>query len=129
MSRWTDADVAAALARMQGTCRVPRPLTAAPALRESTFQDHLRTLATRLGYLYYHTRNSKGSDIGWLDTVIAHPDGGALHVIELKVGDNQPSPAQRRWIEALQKVTHVDARVCWPGDWPAIVELLTRRTA
>lgn len=96
---------------------------------EGTLQTRLRAVATGAGYLYYHTYSSKRSDPGWPDTAICHPDGGPLFLWELKRQDvsAQPSSFQRRWLEALSKVTHVHASLYRPSDWETILTHLSRR--
>jgi hypothetical protein len=104
------------------------PLTLSPEAPEGTFQNHLYSLARDLGYLYYHPHNSRQSTPGWPDTAIVHPEGSALFLWELKSEDGEPSPAQRRWLEALRKATTIHSGTYWPRDWHTMQELLVRRT-
>ena len=94
---------------------------------EGVLQGRIRELALETGHLFYHTYSSKRSDPGWVDTAICHPDGGPLFLWELKSMHGEVSPAQRRWLEALQRVTRVEARMVTPADWPWCVRALTRR--
>ena len=95
---------------------------------EGVLQGRIRELALETGHLFYHTYSSKRSDPGWVDIAICHPDRpGPLFLWELKSRNGEMSPAQRRWLDALNKVTRVEAACYRPADWPLIVESLTRR--
>lgn len=105
----------------------PRPtLTLPVGVSEATMQDKLRGGARGLGYLYYHTHMSKRSDPGWPDTAIVRPDGGALYLWEVKRADGEVSTAQQRWLDALTRVTHVEAGVYYPADWSMMRDVLAR---
>jgi hypothetical protein len=108
---------------LQGALVQPLP-SAAP---EKDLQSEVQTLCTHLGYLHYHTLKSKGSTAGFPDSLIVRPEGGTLWALELKRTGQHPSPAQRRWLEALAQVTRVHAATYSPAEWPRIVELLTRQ--
>ena len=132
---YTEEDLAAILAKpfyrnhpaiaavLQGSPVLGRPLAAAAP--EGKLQARLRQLALDTGHLYYHTHNSKRSDPGWPDAAILHREGGILYAWELKDATGTVTPAQRTWLEALGKVTRVDARVVRPGDWPLLLSVLT----
>lgn len=130
--RWTEAD-AIAHAQRHGLALDPaltvRPPVSAmdPLSPEGVLEARLRTFALQAGYLYYHTHNSKRSDPGYPDCALVHPDGGALYLWELKSAEGQVSPAQRRWLDALARVTHVESGVYRPADWGTLQGLLTRR--
>lgn len=88
-----------------------------PAIEtEGQLESKLRLYAKGLGKLYYHTFNSKRSDPGYPDCSILDPQGGTLWVVELKSEDGVVSPAQRRWLEALSKVTRVETGVYKPSN-------------
>ena len=42
---------------------------------------------------------------------------------ELKVGKNQPTPEQRRWLDAMRAVG-IEVRLWRPEDWPEIEKTL-----
>jgi hypothetical protein len=94
---------------------------------EKSLQEEVRLLCHHLGYLYYHTLKSKGSTAGLPDCLIVPPGSTTLYAWELKRTGAQPSPAQRRWLEALAQVRSVHTGTFVPADWPQIVELLTRK--
>jgi hypothetical protein len=100
------------------------PLSVDPASTEAAFQARLQQFAKAAGYLYYHTYSAKKSDPGWVDTALVHPQGNTLFLMELKSRDGEVGPAQRRWLEALARVTRIDTGVYRPADWPRMVEKL-----
>ena len=92
---------------------------------EAAFTRMVIELAHLYGWLAYHPlplRTAKGwatgtqGDPGFPDVVLARR--GVVLLVELKVGKNTPTPAQRRWIEAS------GARVWYPRDWDEIEEAL-----
>jgi hypothetical protein len=93
-------------------------------LRESEerFLQAIRELAHALRWATYHTRNSRRSDQGWPDLVMARPP--RLVVAELKVGKRRPTDAQQAWLDALAGCPPVEAFVWYPKDWDEIVEVL-----
>jgi len=95
---------------------------------EAALETTLRTYLASAGYLAYHTHNSKRSAPGFPDWAVIHPDGGPLFLWELKSQSQsaQPSPAQRRWLEALSKATTVETGLYRPSDWPRMQRLLER---
>lgn len=123
---WTLAQYNAYLAGAQSQPQTPRfiPLDAEAA--EDALEERIRQLCAVTGHLYYHTRKSKGSTPGWPDDAIVHPTGGALYLWENKRTGETPSPAQRRWLDALRRVTHVEVATMYPADWGRITTLLTR---
>jgi hypothetical protein len=103
----------------------------APGLRtsEKEFQQMIVDLATYLGYLHYHTHDSRRSVPGFPDLVLIRPvreDRSArLLISELKVGKNTPTPAQRLWLSAFA-ACGIETYVWYPRDWDEIVEVLKR---
>src|SRR5215475_1080786 len=100
-----------ALAARAGLLLPQAPGATAPTEgSEASLETTLRTYLSHTGYLAYHTHNSKRSAPGFPDWAIIHPDGGPLFLWELKSQSQgaQPSPAQRRWLEALAKATTVE---------------------
>jgi hypothetical protein len=103
-----------------------RPL--APEAPEADLQGRIHQLCTHLGLLYYHAVKSRLSTPGLPDCLIVHPDGGPLYAWELKRTGAQPSPAQRRWLDALARATRIETGRYAPADWPHLQAVLTRRT-
>ena len=74
------------------------------------------------GCLVYHTRDSRGSDEGFPDLVIAREDLGVLYR-ETKTLTGRLTKAQRRWIETLT-AAGADAAVWTPSSWPEIEDTI-----
>ena len=106
----------------------PRRVTLPPEATEEQLRAKLKDYAHPRGWLHYHTRKSQGSSPGFPDDCLVHPSGGALILVELKTDDqsSQPSAFQRRWLDALAKVTHLETGVYRPQDWPRLERLLQR---
>lgn len=109
------------LARANGQRTTVLPATAP----EKDLQEQVRQLCKQWDILYHHTWKSQHSTPGFPDCAIVH--GEALYLWELKREGKEPSPAQRRWLEAFAKVTRVESGTYWPKDWPHLVALLTRK--
>lgn len=84
----------------------------AESMSEKQFQDHVVALASRLGWLIYHTYSSKRSEPGFPDLVMVR---GTCMFRELKAANGVVSKHQRVWLQAL-KVAGVDADVWRPVD-------------
>lgn len=92
---------------------------------ESSFQARVRRAAIDLGYAFYHTHDSRGSDPDFPDCVIVRP--GRCFVWELKVNRNKPTQGQLNWISLLNTVTGIQAAVYYPKDWESMLEQLARK--
>jgi hypothetical protein len=77
-----------------------RDLTARQ-MTERALQDAVVELASRLGWLTYHTHDSRRSQPGFPDLVLVHEPWRRLLVVELKREKGRLSPAQRVWLDAL----------------------------
>jgi hypothetical protein len=103
----------------------------APSLHisEKEFQQMIIEVATYLGYLHYHTHDSRRSVSGFPDLVLIRPArenlSARLLVVELKVGKNTPTTAQRLWLGAFA-ACGIETHVWYPRDWDEIVEVLKR---
>ncbi len=96
---------------------------------EGLLLERLRRLCVEhLGLLFYHPFLSKRSTPGWPDVAIVHPDGGPLYLWELKSASGTITPAQRRWLDALERVTRVETGVYRPQDWARMQHLLVERS-
>jgi hypothetical protein len=112
--------------------RMPQAAPRDPDEPEGVLMERLRTLAVEdLGYLYWHQYSAKRSTPGMVDSIMVRPadllrpgEASTLYLVELKTATGIVSPAQRRWLEAFQRVTHVNAQVCRPQDYPALATLL-----
>lgn len=103
----------------------------APSLRisEKEFQQMIVDLAAYLGYMHYHTHDSRRSVSGFPDLVLiraAREDRSArLLVVELKVGENTPTAAQHLWLAAFGGCG-IETYVWYPRDWDELVAILKR---
>lgn len=81
---------------------------------EKQFQDHVMLVARRLGWLIYHTHDSRRSVPGFPDLVLVHPRHGVLFR-ELKTKKGRVSPDQKDWIAQLTAAGS-DADIWRPAD-------------
>ena len=102
---------------------VPSELPA--GITEKAFMSEVTRLAQMLGWLCYHTLNSRGSASGFPDLVMVREK--KVLAVELKVGTNKPTKDQWRWLKELDRAT-VEADVWRPENWPAVQKLLGRAT-
>ncbi|MHA7145460.1 VRR-NUC domain-containing protein [Arthrobacter sp. TmT3-37] len=83
---------------------------------ETQFQNKITQLAKELGWLVYHTNDSRRSDPGWPDLVLAHPIRHRLIIWELKSKTGRATPAQFAWITAL-RTAGINVGIKRPEDW------------
>jgi len=84
-------------------------------ISEDELQNNIRQLCQVLRLPYYHTHDSRRSPEGWPDCAIVR--GTTLILRELKRQNEKPTPAQIRWLDALSRVTAVDAGLWFPSNW------------
>jgi hypothetical protein len=84
-------------------------------MTEETLQDAVLELSQRLGWLAYHTHNSRRSQPGFPDLVLVHGRSRRLLFVELKSTTGRLSPTQRTWLDALA-AAGVSTHVWRPGD-------------
>ncbi len=91
------------------------------AMSETYWQDLVRDLARTLGYITYHTHDSKRSNSGFPDLVLV----GRKQVIfaELKAEHGKLTQAQALW-QAAVLGAGAKAYVCRPSDYPEVEQLL-----
>lgn len=87
----------------------------AKTMSESTLQTRVEQLARELGWLFYHTHDSRRSQAGFPDVVFLHPTSGRLVVRELKTMKGTASADQKKWLAAFE-VAGVDAGIWRPID-------------
>lgn len=73
----------------------------ARTMTEAQFQSAIITLAIRLGWMHYHTHDSRRSVPGFPDLVLVHPLKRRTIFRELKTMKGRVSAAQTQWLEAL----------------------------
>lgn len=90
-------------------------------MSEREFQRQVVQLARLLGFLVYHTRDSRGSDKGFPDLVMVK--GKRVLWAELKSPKGRLRPEQKAWLEALRGAG-CDVRLWRPDDWPEVERTL-----
>jgi hypothetical protein len=99
----------------------PAPDAGRATYSEKAFMADVVTLARQLGWLVYHTHDSRRSEPGYPDLTMVR--GGRVVVAELKAEKGKPTEAQAKWLAAFREA-RVPAFVWRPADWPGIVEVL-----
>lgn len=107
-----------------------RTLRQPPAQTEKAFQAQIVELAGLLGYLTYHTYDSRRSTSGFPDLVMVRPEGRPgrprrVLFAELKVGRGRVTPAQHQWLATLA-AAGAEAYCWFPEDWHVIEHVLSR---
>lgn len=86
---------------------------AATAMSEASLQARVIHAATQLGYLVYHTHDSRRSHKGWPDLVLAHPGWQKFLIRELKSEKGRITREQQAWLSALTTLG-IDAGIWRP---------------
>jgi hypothetical protein len=95
----------------------PKPQKPIADVTEKQFMGAVVEMAQMLGWLLYHTHDSRRSEAGFPDIVCVRRD--RILFIELKTEKGRLSEEQERWLSALGLAGA--AVHCWrPSDWPAI---------
>lgn len=86
---------------------------------EKQFQSNVLAVAKPLGWMAYHTFDSRRSAAGFPDLVLVHPGQRRILFWELKTEKGRVAPAQKLWISALSAlgIVGIDARIMRPSDW------------
>lgn len=82
-------------------------------MREADLLAAVRALARDLGWLSYHTHDSRRSEPGFPDLVLVRDD--RMLLVELKTSQGRLSPAQVVWMRALSDAG-ADVRIWRPVD-------------
>lgn len=88
----------------------------AKAMSERQLQDQIIELAKRMGFIVYHTHDSRRSAPGFPDLVLVHPKQRRVIWRELKSETGAPTPEQKVWISTLLLVGE-DVDIWRPRDW------------
>lgn len=88
----------------------------AKAMSERQLQDQIIELAKRMGFIVYHTHDSRRSESGFPDLVLVHPKQRRVMWRELKSETGTTTPEQKVWISTLSLVG-ADVDVWRPRDW------------
>jgi len=91
-------------------------------MTEAQIQRNIKDTAEALGMLFYHTRNSFGSDRGFPDVVIAGPVNSpdpSVMFYETKGPRGVVSDMQQLWIDILT-LAGFTARIVFEADLPTV---------
>lgn len=83
-------------------------------MTEEQLLQSVRACARTLGWLTYHTRDSRGSDPGFCDLVLC--SGKRVVFVELKSKTGRLSEAQKLWLNLLT-AAGAEVLVWRPHDW------------
>lgn len=97
-------------------------------MREKAWQQQVIELALLYGWFIYHTFDSRRSQPGWPDLVLARPTSGELLFVELKTDVGRLSPAQRSWLRVLEDCNQ-EVHVWRPRDFDEHVHPRLKRQA
>lgn len=106
---------------MTGITRAEYDARLIDAMKEKELQDLVEELARRLGWLVYHTYDSRRSAAGFPDLVMVRH--GRLIFAELKRQQGRVTPKQREWLQRLEVVSQlaggdlVEVHEWRPTDW------------
>ena len=87
------------------------------SLTEAQLQRHVVALAETLGWLCYHTHDSRRSNAGFPDLIALRL--GSMVVIEFKSEQGKVTSEQARWLREFSLVTFGFVGVIRPSDWYA----------
>lgn len=91
----------------------------AKAMSERQLQELVISLAERMGWLAYHTFDSRRSQPGFPDLVLVHPRQRRILWRELKSETGTATAEQKVWISTL-KLVGADVDVWRPRDWVSV---------
>jgi hypothetical protein len=115
MSRMTPEQVQAHLDKLCG--KKPR----ISALSEREFQAEVMDIANQLGWRFYHTHDSIGSQAGFPDLVMVRKK--RLIFAELKTESGKLSIQQGQWLADLEK-TAAEVYLWRPSQMDEIIKVL-----
>jgi hypothetical protein len=90
---------------------------------ETDLQAAIVKVATRLGYLHYHTYNAQRSDFGFPDLVLVHDEKKRVICIECKSDTGKVTPEQTMWHDALARCGE-EVYLVFPRHLDEIIEIL-----
>jgi len=98
-----------------------KAITTSARITEKAFMGQVIQLARLMGWLVYHTHDSRRSVAGFPDLLLIRR--GEMLVAELKVGKNEASEEQLRWLNAFRGA-NVREFLWYPSDWDEIERTL-----
>ena len=81
------------------------------------------------GWRWTHIRRSDGITVGMAglpDIIAVHPERGLALTWELKSTNGRPTLEQYAWLHGFDRVEGIDARVIYPIDYDAALEVILR---
>lgn len=90
--------------------------TLAKNMSEVTLQSKCEMLARELGWLFYHTYDSRRSVAGFPDLVLIYPATGRIVVRELKSMKGTASADQKTWLAGFE-AAGIDTGLWRPIDY------------
>ncbi len=97
-----------------------------PFETEKDFLEQLVAAGKRLGWRSYHTHDSRRSEPGFPDLVMASPNQRRVIFAELKTEGGQLSDDQAWWAGVLTAAG--EEYHCWrPRDWDTVLQTLVKR--
>lgn len=100
---------------MPATRRVLPPAQRLPRMSEKALQEAVLHLARLQGWDAFHVYDSRRSVCGYPDCCLCRPP--RLIYAELKVGRNQLTEAQRRWLGRLGAIPGIEVYVWTERTW------------
>lgn len=94
-----------------------------PQMTEAQWQKLIKELAEALGWMHYHTYDSRRSEPGFPDDVLLHPIQRRVIFAELKTDTGRVSSEQKRWLLMLRQSGQA-AYVWRPKHYQIIVRIL-----
>jgi hypothetical protein len=102
------------------------------AMSERDLQQMVLELARLTRWRFHHTLPAMQPSGRWTTPLQGDPGlpdlllvkDGRLLALELKAQRRKPTDDQRAWLQDLDQVPGVVARVIRPSDWPEVVQLL-----
>jgi hypothetical protein len=91
-----------------------------PPLTEKAFLEQVRGLARLLGWMVFHTHDSRRSEPGFPDLVLLRE---RVVWAELKTDTGRLTPAQVAWVEALRRAGQ-EVYLWRPSAWAEIHAVL-----
>lgn len=88
--------------------------TTKTGLREDVVQAHVAGICALLGLAHYHTKDSRGSDRGFLDSFVIGPGGPT--VIECKDDTGKTTAEQDLWTWLFTNVMNIPVLLVRPED-------------